>query len=363
MPAVMQRPQHLEHSPAASQSVSRSTVRPSKVDPWQQPFSFEQQLEPFGSWASEPIWVPPKNSASQLADSMLGRFGCLSSKQTCWNAVVEEHREKFTQVRLFDLPKASIRLPKGKVYMTVLEKDRFDEIEDPIPASVQTRLEEFLDGKGRQPGVKVYYLKPLCVEVEDKLIFTQHADIVEAIEKIKSEVFSEYRRNYLLRRPQIAAHDALRVVTAVPRALTRMAITRRQKALDDYHAKLEFKRRKTALRAANLHRKIRTDGCTFDDMLGLTNELEQTDVIEQYAAEKELSAAARRRLLKTAAGTIPWFVALGLTASFLASLSVPVGAPLVVCDPAFVAEMPDAKGQLLKIGHFDEVAGVTHVEI
>ncbi len=247
--------------------------------------------------------------------------------------------------------------------MTVLDKDRFDEIEDLVPASVQTRLEEFLGGKGRQPGVKVYYLKPVCIEVENKLIFTQHADIVEAIEKIKSEVFSEYRRNHLLRRPQIVLHDALRVVTAVPRALTRMLIARRQEAMEAYHAKLEFKRRKTALRATNLHRKIRTDGCTFDDMLGLTNEPEQTDAFAQYAAEKELSAAARRRLLKTAAGTIPWFVALGLNTYFLASLSVPVGAPLVVCDPAFVAEMPDAKGQLLKIGHFDEVAGVTDVEI
>ncbi len=65
---------------------------------------------------------------------MLGRFGCLSSKQACWNAIVEEHREKFTQVRLFDLHQASIRLPKGKVYMTVLDRDRFDEIEDLVPA-------------------------------------------------------------------------------------------------------------------------------------------------------------------------------------------------------------------------------------
>ncbi len=75
---------------------------------------------------------------------------------------------------------------------------------------MQTRLAEYLDGKGRQPGVKVYYLKPLCVEVEDKLIFTQHADIVEAIEKIKSDVLSEFRRNYLSIRPQIARQEALK---------------------------------------------------------------------------------------------------------------------------------------------------------
>jgi len=32
-------------------------------------------------------------------------------------------------------------------------------------------------------------------------------------------------------------------------------------------------------------------------------------------------------------------------------------------DPAFVAEMPRAKGKLMKIGHFDEVDGLMHVEI
>jgi hypothetical protein len=35
---------------------------------------------------------------------------------------------------------------------------------------------------------------------------------------------------------------------------------------------------------------------------------------------------------------------------------------VLVCDPAFVAEMPGSR-VVLKIGHFDEVAGVTHVEI
>jgi hypothetical protein len=35
----------------------------------------------------------------------------------------------------------------------------------------------------------------------------------------------------------------------------------------------------------------------------------------------------------------------------------------MVCDPAFVAELPEKPGVLLKIGHFDEVGGVTHVEI
>jgi hypothetical protein len=65
-----------------------------------------------------------------------------------------------------------------------------------------------------------------------------------------------------------------------------------------------------------------------------------------------------------AAGTLPWFVALTLTAQFISTVVMIVTAPpIVVCDPAFVAEMPGSRGVVLKIGHFDEVAGVTHVEI
>jgi hypothetical protein len=37
--------------------------------------------------------------------------------------------------------------------------------------------------------------------------------------------------------------------------------------------------------------------------------------------------------------------------------------PIVVRDPSFVAEMPGSRGVVVKIGHFDEVDGVTHVEI
>jgi hypothetical protein len=47
-------------------------------------------------------------------------------------------------------------------------------------------------------------------------------------------------------------------------------------------------------------------------------------------------------------------------ASAMAIMTVP---PLMVCDPAFVAEMPGSNGVVLKIGHFDEVRGVTHIEI
>ena len=49
--------------------------------------------------------------------------------------------------------------------------------------------------------------------------------------------------------------------------------------------------------------------------------------------------------------------------SSLAAVSLTAAAPVAVCDPAFVAEMPNAPNVLLKIGHFAEVGGVTHVEI
>ncbi|TWU28236.1 hypothetical protein [Bythopirellula polymerisocia] len=115
---------------------------------------------------------------------------------------------------------------------------------------------------------------------------------------------------------------------------------------------------------ARTHRKYRTDGCSFDEILELTSPLERTDVIEQYCIEHELSRAKRAQLLSIAAGTVPWFVALSLTASYVSTLVWVVSTPpIVVCDPVFVAEMPGSDGVVLKIGHFDEVGGVTHVEI
>jgi hypothetical protein len=141
-------------------------------------------------------------------------------------------------------------------------------------------------------------------------------------------------------------------------------VKRRQRAIDAYQARLEFKRRKLALSVAQTHRKLRTHGCTFDETLALTSPLKRTDVIEQYCIEQELSSAKRDQLLLIAAGTVPWFVALSLTISYASSVAIAVATPPVaVCDPAFVAEMPGSRGVVLKIGHFDEVDGVTHVEI
>ena len=90
-------------------------------------------------------------------------------------------------------------------------------------------------------------------------------------------------------------------------------------------------------------------------------------MVEQFAIERQLSLAERKRLKMAALQTLPWFVALSLGLSYAASLAtavtVTVAPPMMVCDPAFVAQMPGSGGVVLKIGHFDQVGGVTHIEI
>lgn len=342
-------------------------VTPSKVPVSSSPFTLTQKLEPFATWCGESIWVPPKASSTEFAKTMLRENGLLASKSECWSSVEEEHRASFQQVREIDLYKASIRLPKGKLFVSVTEQDRFDEITDVIPNCVRTRLEEFLEGPGKQKGVKVYYLKPLCVEREDDLIFTTRESIMAAITLVQNETFSAYRRMYLRHRPIRALLSAVDFGLSLPGKMIVDHHQRKQVAVDAYEARLEFNRRKGALRACNLHRRFRTDGCTFDDMLALTNPPERDDVIEQFGIEKKLSQAQCDRLKMAAIQTIPWFIALSLgvsyATSYAASIAITIAPPLMVCDPAFVAEMPGSRGLLLKIGHFDEVRGVTHIEI
>lgn len=302
----------------------RQRIQPS-VSKSSQPFTLDQELVPFGSWVGDPIWVPPKDSNEVMAKSMLARHGAFASRSRCWETIIEAHRGEFTQVREFDMREASIRLPKGKLFVEVTEREDFDKIEDPIPACVQTRLEEFLAGPGKQPGVKVYYLKPLCVEVGDDLIFTTHEDVMQAIEQIQKKVLAAYRRMYV---PQRTMHHAIHFADAamyLPKKAMAYIANRRQRAIDRYQARLEFNRRKTALRAAKVHRRLRTDGCEFDDMLELTNPLRRADVIEQYGIENELSRAQRDRLLKAAGlaaiGSIPWFMAISIGVSYLSAHS------------------------------------------
>lgn len=354
--------------PMTSQQAHRR-VTPSIVDPaTARPFTLDQELEPFGSWVGKPIWVPPKDASRSFAETMLQESRPFAGREKRWSLVERKYRSDFTQVREFDLFQASIRLPKGKFFVTVTEQEDFDKITDPIPACVQTRLEEFLSGPAMKRGAQVYYLKPLCIEMGDELILTSREDLTAAIAKVQDEVFAEYRSLSLYGRPLQAMRAVANAGLAVPRTVVQYFVKRRQKAIDAYHAHLEFQRRKLALRTARTHQKCRTDGCTFDEILDLTSPLKRTDVIEQYCIEQELSKAKREYLLRLAAdmaiGTLPWFVGFSI-GGFWASMATLAYAtpPIVVCDPAFVVEMPGSGGMVLKIGHFDEVGGVTHVEI
>lgn len=360
MPRTLDRP--------ASQTRGVRSVTPSIVDPAvAKAFTLDPEFAPFGAWASKPIWVPPKDASAVLAETMLRETGPFVAKSKRWESVVKKHRSDFTQVREIDLYQASIRLPKGKFFVTVTEQKHFDKITDTIPACVQTRLEEFLSGPGKEWGTKVYYLKPLCVEMGDELILTTQEDLMAAIHKVQSEVFTAYRRRAIYRRPQQAMMAVADACLALPRALVKYSVDQKQKVITELQNHLEFQRRKEALETAKTHRRVRTDGCTFDDILNLTTPVQRKDVIEHYCNEQELSQAQRTSLLSIAEGALPWFVALSLTASYLTTVAmaatVTVAPPIVVCDPAFVAEMPGSPGVLLKIGHFDEVGGVTHIEL
>jgi hypothetical protein len=357
MPATIHRPA------TVSRNVRR--VSPSIVDPASAaPFTLEQELKPFGTWVGKPIWVPPKESGKTFAETMLRETRPFAAKDKRWASVVKKHRGDFTQVREIELSQASIRLPKGKFFVTVTEQEHFDKITDTIPKCVQTRLDEFLSGPAMQRGAKVYYLKPLCVEIGDELILTTREDLMAAITKVQDDVFAEYRRVARYRRPLQAMVAAANLGLALPRGVVNYAVGRKQRALDAFQAHLEFKRRKLALRTAKTFRKCRSDGCTFDEVLELTSPLNRIDVIDQFCIENDVSSAKRRQLLLIATGSIPWFVAMSLTISFMASIAVASSTPpIIVCDPAFVAEMPGSGGMVLKIGHFDEVGGITHVEI
>ncbi len=329
-----------------------------------QPHTPDQELQHFGDWVSDPIWVPPKDSSNELAQSMLNRFGAFASEEECWKATIRQHRSQFTQVRKFELPRASIRLPKGQLYVTVTEQKNFDRIEEEIPQSVQTRLDEFLAGPGSKRGVKVYYLKPLCVEVGSDLIFTTDEELEQAITEIQQEVFSLYRRKYLWHRTRKFSVGCMDTMLALPRTMLKVVLNRKKREIEAVHAKAEFERRKRALKAVQYRKNYRTDRCTFDDMLSMTTTPEREDVINHYCEENSYTELDRQLFLMASSVALPWFAAMSLAAWQMAMVTLTTTtATVAVCDPVFVAEMPREKGKLLKIGHFDEVDGVMHIEI
>ncbi len=364
MSAALKTRALVSNRPAPPRVLPSARVRPSVGDPSAAtPFTLEQELKQFGTWADKPIWVPPKDSSDKMAKSMLQHSSWFASQEKRWNDVISRHRDSFTQVREIQMTKASIRLPRQRLFVSVTDPKDFDSITDEIPRCVQTRLEEFMSGLGQRRGVKVSYLKPLCIEVEDQLHFTSRADIFAAIAHIKAEVFSQYRRWLPLYAAMDISKAAMQAAIFVPRVCTQLVADRRQRALNAYRAKLEFQRRRTALCAVKAHHQCRSQGCTFDEMLALTNPLETADVIRQYGIEKQLTASRQDELLYIAAGALPWFTALSLGLSSIASVTMLMLTPLTVCDPAFVAEFPEQPGVLWNIGHFDEINGVRHVEI
>ena len=276
-------------------------------------YSPDQDLQWFANWTSESIWVPPKDNSSQLAKSMLNQFGPFATKKVCWEAMIEEHRSKFTQVREIELPKKSIRLPQGRMFVTVTERKDFDKIEDAIPSCVRTRLDEFLQSKRMRQGAKVYYLKPLCVESDDQLIFTTRDQLDAAIAQIQSEVFAEYRRKYPGHFVQQFVTGIVDAGLAIPRSMVKRYLNRKKREIDDYQAKLDFERRQRALLATQAHLQNRTTGCTFDEMLALLDPPDRQDVVEHYIHDKERrSYIDRQALLLTTAATLPWFLALSV---------------------------------------------------
>jgi len=263
------------------------------------PFTLDQELEPFACWAGRPLWVPPRRRSEAFARTMLtssfwprSSFSSRSREQS-WSAVLEEHRSEFVHVRGIDLFKASIRLPKGKLLVAITEQDRFDSITDTVPACVRTRLDEFLEGPGKRAGVKVYYLKPLCIEVGDKLIFTTRPNVEAAVQSVQEEVFAEYRRLFMADLPRRAVEGLASATMAIPRAMVSLYVERQKRSLEVQRARLEFQRRKFAHLVAMNHRQTFHSECSGDEMLQLMNPVREIDVVRHYAIEHDLSAAER----------------------------------------------------------------------
>lgn len=353
---------------AIDQRTTTSTAtRPTKSKPEPRrdlgPLNLEQELKLFCQWKGDRIWVPPKDTSTELAQTLLNQCGPLASKEACWKKLQKAHRADFTQVREIELPKSSIRLPQGKIFVSVTEQKDFDSIEERIPDCVQTRLDEFLEGEQNKQGTKIYYLKPLCVEVDNELLFTTCQEIDAAILQIQEEVFTEYRRLYLRDRLKKGLVGLTNLALALPRLLVSSTLNRRKREIEHYHRQVEFKRRKLTMDAAKKRKEFRSDECHYEDLLGLTHTPSRERVIQQYCDQFQKSSLDRHMYLVMSTASLPWFVGMTVAIADLVTVSMAAASTVGMVDPVFVAELPGKRGDLLKIGHFDEVDGVMHVEL
>ncbi len=358
------------HAASNGATSAKPAVRPSLFDPSSgDGNAVDLELKRFAKWTTDPLWVPPKDTSREMAETMFRQTRVMDSAEKKWQRVVASHRNDFTQVREIELFKSSIRLPQGRLFVSVTEQQNFDKITDDVPASVKTRLQEFLDGPGKRDGVRVYYLKPLCVEVENQLVFTPREVIDTAIDQIRTEVFSNYRRMLPWRLTKRSSLLAMNAALSIPRRVAAYALKSKRRAVETFEAKLEFRRRQTALDAAKEFGRYHRDACSFDEMLDLTMPLRRDAVIRQFCVQHEITMAKQKAMLREAAGQLPWFAALSTMAvgaayiySIAKTVTLVAAPPVVMCDPAFVAEMPNERGVLLNIGHFDDVDGVRHIE-
>ena len=200
------------------------------------------------------------------------------------------------------------------------------------------------------------------------MIFTTAPELQSAIEGIQSQVLRQYRRLFV---PHYLSKFGCAVIdgcTALPRRLLKYFWEKKKLAVDVYQRKLEYERRKSVMEALQARRQCRSDDCSFDELLSITSEINRQDVVRKMALERQLNAQQYKDLIISSSEVaLPWFITLSCTVSAMASLaakiSILLAPPVLVCDPVFVAEMPESRGQLLKIGHFDEIRGVMHVEI
>ncbi len=100
-------------SAKCSQHRYRQAFAAGPASPSSNPFDLE--LKKFGKWTTDPMWVPPKDTSREMAETMFRQTRLFDSPEKKWQRVIASHRNDFTQVREIELFKSSIRLPQGRL--------------------------------------------------------------------------------------------------------------------------------------------------------------------------------------------------------------------------------------------------------